>query len=138
MADPNIITQSDAQTIGWELAYRTADNQLDVWQRLLHQLERALRPESPCVPLLAAINEALFTLRRLPIPYLDLVVPVDREEAFRLSRAGVQLTFENLLRIQVILHDVVEQLGYHPAVIPVYGFWEGTQRGLTRAIPRIW
>lgn len=75
--------------------------------------------------ILAAINEALFLLRRLPIAYIDLVVPVDREEAFQLSRAGVQLTFDNLLRLQAILQEVADQLGDHPASIPVHGFWDG-------------
>lgn len=51
----------------------------------------------------------------------DRLLDVLRTCAFRLSRAGVGPTFEN----QTILHDVAEQLGDHPAVIPVYGFWDG-------------
>jgi len=77
MAQFQFLTQSDAQTIGWEIAQHTPDNQLDAWQRLFYQLEQAFAsPDDQYAQRLAAINEALFLVRRLPCEYLVLTVPV--------------------------------------------------------------
>ncbi len=124
MAHARVITESDAQTIGWELGQRTADNHLDVWQRFLYQMERALPLDSNCIVLLAAINNALFHLRASPCPYLDLVAPVYPEEMFRLVRCGIKLNRDNTTRLQTLLHEVADQLASHPAALPLYAFWD--------------
>lgn len=128
MAHARVITESDAQTIGWELAQTTADNHLDVWQRFLYQMERALPPDSNYIALLAAINAALFHLRASPCPYLDLVAPVYPEEMFRLVSCGIQLNRDNTTRLQTLLHEVANQLASHPATIPLYAFWDALDR----------
>lgn len=125
MAQFQILTLSDAQTIGWELAHRAPDNQLNAWQRLLYQLERALAsPDDQCAQRLAAINEALFLVRRLPCEYLVLTVPVMPDEAVRLFGNGIQLGFDNLVRLQTLLWEVADRLGDHPATMPVYTIWD--------------
>lgn len=114
MAQLQILTRSDAQTIGWEFAQRTPDNQLDAWQRLFYQLEQAFAsPDDECAQRLAAINEALFLVRRLPCEYFVLNVPVMPDEAVRLFGNGIQLGFDNLVRLQTLLWEVADRLGGH-------------------------
>lgn len=125
MAYSKLLTQSDAETIGWELAQHTADNQLDIWQRLSYQLERAfVSPDDPCAQRLAAINEALFLVRRLPCEYLVLTVPVMPDEAMSLFGKGIQLGFDNIVRLQTLLWEVADRLGDHPATMPLYAIWD--------------
>lgn len=125
MAQFQILTQSDAQTIGWELAQRAPDNQLDALQRLFYQLEQAFAsPDNPHAQRLAAINEALFLVRRLPCEYLVLIVPVMPDEAVRLFGNGIQLGFDNLVRLQALLWTVVDRLGDHPATMPLHAIWD--------------
>jgi hypothetical protein len=125
MAQLQILTRSDAQTIGWEFAQRTPDNQLDAWQRLFYQLERAFAsPDDHCAQRLAAVNEALFRVRRLPCEYLVLTVPVMPDEAVRLFGNGIQLGFDNLVRLQAFLWEVADRLGGHPATMPLYAVWD--------------
>ena len=84
MVHSKLLTQSDAETIGWEFAQRTPDNVLDIWQRLFCQPARALsQADSPCHDRLWVINDALYQLRRLPCPYVDLSVLVTSAEAYR-------------------------------------------------------
>lgn len=125
MAQFQFLTQSDAQTIGWEFAQHTPDNQLDAWQRLFYQLEQAFAsPDDECAQRLAAINEALFLVRRLPCEYLVLTVPVMPDEAVRLFGNGIQLGFDNLVRLQTLLWEVADRLGGHPATMPLYAIWD--------------
>lgn len=124
MAQSQFLTQSDAQTIGWELASRTPDNQLDVWQRLFYMLERAIPQDSQCVSRFAAINEALYQLRLFPVPCLELTVPVTPEEAVRLIAPGIALNFDNLMRFQSLLYEAADQLGDQPATMPLYALWD--------------
>ncbi|MCS6291729.1 MAG: hypothetical protein H8J66_01555 [Nitrospira sp.] len=125
MAQFQVLTHSDAQTIGWEFAQRTPDNQLDAWQRLFYQLEQAFAsPDDQYAQRLAAINETLFLVRRLPCEYLVLTVPVMPDEAVRLFGNGIQLGFDNLVRLQTLLWDVADRLGDHPATMPLYAVWE--------------
>lgn len=126
MVHSKLLTQSDAETIGWEFAQRTPDNVLDIWQRLFCQLAWALsQADSPCHDRLWVINDALYQLRRLPCPYVDLSVPVTPAEAYRLSQQGIQLGFDGLLRLQGLLHECDEQLGDHPAALPLWWTWDG-------------
>lgn len=128
MAKSQLLTDSDAETIGWELAQRTADNHLDVWQRLLYQLSRAVSQEdSPCYARLWGINDTLYRIRRMPVPYLELTVPVTPEEAYRLMQPGIQLGFDGLVRLQALLYECSEQLGDHPASIPLWWLWDGME-----------
>ncbi|CAE6777841.1 hypothetical protein [Nitrospira defluvii] len=128
MAKSQFLTDSDAETIGWELAQRTADNQLDIWQRLLYQLSRAVsQADSPCHDRLWTINDTLYQLRRLPCPYLDLCVPMTPAEAYRLSQPGIQLGFDGLMRLQSLLHETSEQLGDHPAALPLLWVRDGIE-----------
>jgi len=119
-----LLTRSDAQTIGWELAQHTPDNQLDIWQRLLYQLERGLLQTSECVSRLSAINEALFQLRPLPVDYLTLTTSVLPEETERLIQPGIQLGFDSLQRLQELLYRTADELGDHPASWPLFALWD--------------
>jgi len=128
VAKSQLLTDSDAETIGWELAQRTADNHLDVWQRLLYQLSRAVSQEdSPCYARLWVINDTLYRTRRMPVPYLELVVPVTPGEAYRLTQPGIQLGFDGLVRLQSLLHECSEQLGDHPAALALWWCWDGME-----------
>lgn len=124
MTDSENITVSDAQTVGWELTQQTPDNQLDTWQRLFHQLARALPANSHCASRLSAMNDAFFLLRRFPCSYVELSVPVMPKEAMRLMMPGIQLGYDNLVRLQSLLHEVANKLGDHPATIPLYALWD--------------
>ncbi|CAE6778717.1 hypothetical protein [Nitrospira defluvii] len=118
------ITVSDAQTVGWELTQRTPDNQLDTWQRLFYQLAQALPANFDCARRLSAMNDVFFLLRRFPCSNVELSVPVTTEEAVRLMMPGIQLGYDNLLRLQSLLYEVANELGDHPATMPLYALWD--------------
>lgn len=124
MTDSENITVSDAQTVSWELTQRTPDNQLDTWQRLFYQLAQALPANSHCASRLSAMNNAFFLLRRFPCSYVELSVPVIPEEAVRLMMPGILLGYDNLVRLQSLLYEVANELGDHPATMPLYALWD--------------
>lgn len=56
------------------------------------------------------------------------MVPVMPEEAKRLIMPGIRLDFENLARLQSLLYETADQLGSHPAAIPLYPLWNTLDR----------
>lgn len=119
MTLPHLCSQSDAETVAFELAAKLPDNICDLWVRFL----TTLLSQSKSILIaqrLSGMIQVIQHMQHLPMNSTDARFPMSQDECTRLAVYPTTLIMESQIRLRGILYAIEVSGEPHPTILLWY------------------